>query len=316
MSCLAAPGGPTYKAPHSRGQAPVAKMYIDPYPAAHKSNIAPKRPHDNVNYPQPPAHRVKQADSGAKPNDLASVMSRHPVPGRQRSNNNEARTLQEKRSAAVKQLRDWRPGKSLQAIPEAVVAATTDGKSQTPNSKVQNPDPTTYRGLDSRWSKILSYDSCCEGMIIRSAVHEQDFQNKLPEGSVNLDGQYTINTNFGLVYSKLRWQIIISKKLEHYITVPLYTHDGKGLQKKNSVVRKEYLSIRDQRQRGETINLTPYEHIDAHMFHETTILKPESVVRLTYPVNGKYDLAVEVLGLLPKESLSTMKMIYNRLNRL
>ncbi|KAI0103994.1 hypothetical protein GGR51DRAFT_561371 [Nemania sp. FL0031] len=76
--------------------------------------------------------------------------------------------------------------------------------------------------------------------VIFSAPHHTAGSS---ESWVSINDPYQTATPFGVVYSKFRKMVVIKVFGEHVISVPIYSHNGKGLEGKAFV--KEYVSIRD-----------------------------------------------------------------------
>ncbi|KAI1123540.1 hypothetical protein F5Y10DRAFT_269959 [Nemania abortiva] len=77
--------------------------------------------------------------------------------------------------------------------------------------------------------------------IIFSAPHHT--AGSSDEGWVSISDPYQTATPFGIVYSKFRKMVVIKVFGEHCICVPIYSHNGRGLEGKEFI--KEYVSIRD-----------------------------------------------------------------------
>ena len=155
---------------------------------------------------------------------------------------------------------------------------------------------------------------CRVGMVFRAGVHEQDYRDKYLGGHLRPDDQYTVQTNWGHVYSKLRWQIIIAVHANNYITVPIYTHAGQGLRNKTENEKMECVSIRDHRNRGQFINQSQHKKFEAVMLPGTTLLDPVATVQLTHPITRQFDLLIEEQGRLEADSVDRLLALYRRLN--
>ena len=164
-----------------------------------------------------------------------------------------------------------------------------------------NPLPE-YQGLDANRSTAMTKELCRVGMIIRAVVHDQDFNDK-PGCLATPDEAHSTVSKFGTIYSKMRWMIVVAIYQAHYLTVPLYTHNGTGLSNKSDVAKLEYVSVRDTRHVGEFESLSRHRRLEARMISGTTILHRKSVAHLTAPVMRKYGMLIEEQGQLDKYSV-------------
>ena len=110
----------------------------------------------------------------------------------------------------------------------------------------------------------MTKEKCTVGKIIRAAVHEQDFNHRPGFAAAEVDTQ-TVMSKAGPVYSKVRWMIIVRVLANHYLTIPLYTHNGTGLSNKTDSDKLEYTSVRDLRHRGEFEALSKNKTLKAEM---------------------------------------------------
>ena len=153
----------------------------------------------------------------------------------------------------------------------------------------------------------MTRESCVVGKIFRAAVHEQDFAD-IPGWSGAIDDTKTVLTHAGSVYSKVRWMIVVSIYKEHYMAIPLYTHNGSGLANRSDEAKREYTSIHDGRVwPGGFENLSKDNPVlEAEMFDGTTLLSKKTVAHLTAPLQRKFGLYVEEQGALDPESAEIM----------
>ena len=173
-----------------------------------------------------------------------------------------------------------------------------------------NPLPE-YQGLDANRSTVMIKKVCAVGKIIRAAVHEQDFNDSPGCLAASNDGHSTVS-KYGNIYSKVRWMIVIAVYHGHYLTIPLYTHNGTGLSKKSEAAKLEYVSVQDVRHAGYFENLSRQGRLRAHMDRGTTLLSRDSVAHLTAPVTRKYGMLVEELGQLDDESVDHLVKIWRK----
>ena len=187
----------------------------------------------------------------------------------------------------------------------------------------------------------ISATVCCRfpkeefvvGTIIKAPIHEEDF-NWTPRppsvqaleasgerGGYSRSGMSTHSTtqkneqhitfsNWNdPIYTEVRFMIIIALFYDHYLAIPLYTHGGKGLARKDN--KWEYASIEDYRE--------PRSLQEARFLLQTEYLKPDckyllpnSVAHIVYPVSRKYTLPVAPQGRLTKDSKTALVQVFGR----
>ena len=130
------------------------------------------------------------------------------------------------------------------------------------------------------------------GMIIQAALHEDDFRatnSTMTEDSV-ADKNVTESV-FGKIHTKFRKMIVIACYERNYVAIPLFTHNGRGLENKNP---DEYISVRDHRAgSGKFQELSKHGQLLTEYFHNgIRLLDPKSTAHITYPLSRKYSLEV------------------------
>ncbi|KAI0416320.1 hypothetical protein F5X98DRAFT_185855 [Xylaria grammica] len=119
---------------------------------------------------------------------------------------------------------------------------------------------------------------------------------------VSVTDPYKTATPFGVVHSKYRKMIVIRTFGEHCLCVPIYTHNGRGLEGKAFVT--EYVSIRDARDRhpepaeGLHIRLLAVGHAD----FRGKIVAGKSSVKLTEFCSHRYDAPATIEGKIEDEA--------------
>jgi len=108
------------------------------------------------------------------------------------------------------------------------------------------------------------------GMIIRAALHEPFLS-----GATDVADKSRTESKFGAICTKYRKMIVVALYQDHYVALPLYTHNGKNI------------------------------NTDIHPF------SPKCTAHLTYPVSRKYDLPVTPEGNLDKPSIKSLIQLYN-----
>lgn len=147
------------------------------------------------------------------------------------------------------------------------------------------------------------------GMIIRAPVHEPNLDRALNPSQVTVNDGTVTETLYGLVTSKYRYMIVTATYSDHYIAIPLYTHNGHGLTRKLNP--DEYVSLRDHRRPG------PFSKLSAHKPLLTKDLKPEinlfdpvTTAHIPYPISRGYILpAVHEGSLEPESTRNLLKLI-------
>ena len=152
------------------------------------------------------------------------------------------------------------------------------------------------------------------GMLIRAAMHEPDL-NQGGAASSNITtttvaDAYRTDSKFGPIHTKVRKAIIIALYQDHYLAVPLFTHNGNGLLHK--VKPEEFISVRDHRHHGNFKTQSKHgvlatEHLNAGVkpLHE------KSTAHITYPISRKYDLPVVHEGHLATEATHHLVKLFN-----
>ncbi|KAL3420649.1 hypothetical protein PVAG01_07094 [Phlyctema vagabunda] len=79
-----------------------------------------------------------------------------------------------------------------------------------------------------------------QGTIFSTITHEEDLLRTAPEEG---DSNRSVSAMGGTVYSKYRKFVVISCFARHVIALPIFTHNGRGLQNKPN--KDEYISVRD-----------------------------------------------------------------------
>lgn len=150
------------------------------------------------------------------------------------------------------------------------------------------------------------------GMIIQAALHEDDFRatnSTMTEDTV-ADKNITESVH-GRIHTKYRKMIVIACYERNYIAIPLFTHNGRGLDNKNP---DEYISVRDHRDRAaEFRELSKHGHLLTEYIHSgIRYLDPKSTAHITYPLSRKYDLAVVHEGHLRASAANHLVMLFNK----
>lgn len=170
---------------------------------------------------------------------------------------------------------------------------------QTPTLYAKHP--TTPRKSD----RIHGAESYKIGTIF-STPHHTAFSS---QQWVSASDPHQTPTAFGVVYSKFRKMIVIKKFGQHCICVPIYTHNGRGLEGKQFIT--EYVSIRDAADRcpeppqGLHLKLLAVGNPD----FRGKIVAGKSSVKLTEYFSHRFNAPATMEGELDTRSLSTKRLL-------
>lgn len=113
------------------------------------------------------------------------------------------------------------------------------------------------------------------------------------------------------LYVKNRFFIVVAQHQSSYTSVPLYTHKGNGLDRKDN--KDEYVSIRDHR------NTNPYFEPQGQYpalviseFNARMELHEKSTAWVTYAISRMYVLPVVIEGFLDERSTMRLIQLYNK----
>ena len=133
-----------------------------------------------------------------------------------------------------------RPGvPSAAAVSRTSAYTSKDWRASTgPTFNRQNQsDPRTKR--HSEIERVFPATFYRPGLIIRAPLHEQDYITA--NSTITAPDNRSITpSEFGNIHTKYRKMIVVACFAKHYIAVPLFTHNGRGLVNKKA---NEYVSI-------------------------------------------------------------------------
>lgn len=174
---------------------------------------------------------------------------------------------------------------------------------------VEERDPVLLEAERNK-GKQLPKESFKPGTIIRAILHEPDFQGVARASDVTRADRFRTDSVPGPIYTKTRKMIVLATFHDNYIAVPLYTHNGRGLEGK--VKPEEFVSVRDHRAPGSFAPLSVHEELVTE--HSDGGIEPfhvKTVVHITYPVSRKYTLPVVQEGRLNKESVKHLASLFS-----
>lgn len=149
----------------------------------------------------------------------------------------------------------------------------------------------------------LTKEDLAVGMIIRAPFHEEDAREG---GRVNEKCPYITRSSFGQIHTKVRPFIVVALLNSHYLAVPLYTHNGRGIGKKDP---NEYIYVHDKVRAETGVSCPPHPNKDGWEAlsavinrHDTNVpaYEPMSCAHFAYLVPRKYGLPVSLEGNLEK----------------
>ncbi|KAL8655547.1 MAG: hypothetical protein Q9226_003007 [Calogaya cf. arnoldii] len=162
--------------------------------------------------------------------------------------------------------------------------------------------------------KVLHKEQFRPGMLIRALVHEQDFEASSSKSNITvhekLHDKHRTNSDYGTIYTKCRRMIVLALYQDHYIAIPIFTHDGKGLVHKAQP--EEYVSIKNQGDKSDPPALSKRGHIETEpLAGGVQAFHVKSTAHVTYALPRRYDLPVKPEGKLTDRSLNRLLELYN-----
>lgn len=168
-------------------------------------------------------------------------------------------------------------------------------------------DPVLFEAERNKGT-TLPRESFKTGMIIRAVLHEPDFQGAARASDITEADKCKTNTVHGAIYTKSRKMIVVATFKDNYIAVPLYTHNGRGLEGKSNP--EEYISVQDHRVPGNFTPLSIHRPIVTEQLNDgIDFFHPKTTVHITYPVSRKYTLPVVKEGSLKRESVRVLSQL-------
>lgn len=170
-------------------------------------------------------------------------------------------------------------------------------------------DPVVLEAERNKGIKMPK-ESFKPGTIIRAVLHEQDFQGVAGASDITRADRFRTDSVHGPIYTKTRKMIVLATFEDNYIAVPLYTHNGRGLEKK--VKPQEFVSVRDHRAPGSFTPLSVHDPlVTKHLNAGIEPYHVKTAVHITYPVSRKYTLPVVQEGFLEEESVQYLATLFS-----
>jgi hypothetical protein len=152
--------------------------------------------------------------------------------------------------------------------------------------------------------RLLAKEAYRPGMMIRAPIHEPF----LP-GAADIHHRAKTYSLYGPVFTKVRKMIVVAVYYSHYTALPLYTHNGNGLQGKS--VPDEFVSLKDHRSQAPFTPLSKHSALTTEtMVPGVNPMSPMATVHLTYPVSRQYDIPSTPEGQLDEASTKTLIGLY------
>ncbi|KAI4218042.1 MAG: hypothetical protein LQ349_008896 [Xanthoria aureola] len=159
-------------------------------------------------------------------------------------------------------------------------------------------------------SHKLAREDFKPGMIIRALVHEQDYQASSSRSNITVADKYRSDTKYGPIYTKARKMIVLSLFEDHYTAIPVFTHNGNGLDRKNRP--EEFVSIKDHRAKYEVPPLSLNgQLVTDTMFPGAKVFDVKSTAHVTYALSRRYDMPCVKEGHLTKKSSNHLIKLFN-----
>ncbi|KAL9611127.1 MAG: hypothetical protein Q9167_004207 [Letrouitia subvulpina] len=180
---------------------------------------------------------------------------------------------------------------------------------------VDERDPVQVQAEANRGVKLTKANFKI-GMIIRAPLHEQDFKEgratSVAGSEATVAEKYTTESRFGTIFTKYRKMIVVALHQDNYVAIPLYTHNGKGLQ--NKARPDEFVSIKDHRNEDpKWSKLSKWDPLITERINPgIDPFDPKSTAHLAYPVSRKYTLPVVYEGQLRATSLSLLTQLFTK----
>ena len=185
---------------------------------------------------------------------------------------------------------------------------------KTPRMRSLSPEPNTQAEspliqVEKNPRSRLSKDDFKLGMMIEAPLMEEDFMYgaSLTSTPNNSQSEFSITpSHYGYIHTKLRKFVVVALFAQHYLAIPMYTHNGDGLGKKRNP--NEFVSVMDPRHQSRNRSnadlqpLSDHASLVADMRSDTQILYPKTTLHLAYAMGRNYQLRVNHLGELQGES--------------
>lgn len=149
------------------------------------------------------------------------------------------------------------------------------------------------------------------GMIVRAVLHEPTFRAMSIASDATNAEKYLTDSKYGTIITKYRKFIILALFRNHYLALPIYSHNGRGLEGKAQP--DEYVSVQDHRVMAPfTPQSIHFPLVTAQINAGINPFHPKSTVHLTYLVPRSYDIPVVHEGYLDTRSLDRLNKLFHK----
>lgn len=149
------------------------------------------------------------------------------------------------------------------------------------------------------------------GMIIRGILHEQDYQATSTGSNITITDRYRSDTKFGPICTKYRKMIVLTLFEDHYLAIPLFTHNGNGLAYKTKP--DEFVSILDHRAKGDSTQQSCHKPLVTESINNgIDLFDVKSTAHVTYAISRRYDLPIVFEGYLTRPSTNRLVELINK----
>ncbi|KAL2063097.1 hypothetical protein VTL71DRAFT_6169 [Oculimacula yallundae] len=140
---------------------------------------------------------------------------------------------------------------------DATPAATADEVEVVEAIKIISDAETSESAEEVKFSKIGNpqfLEAFKLGHVIGTAIHTPFYIDEKTPAKLQ-QSDIIAQTKFGPIISKNRKFMVIARYPDHIVTLPIYTHNGRGLQDKSN--KKDYIGIRDSEFFADTKDESP-----------------------------------------------------------
>ena len=191
-------------------------------------------------------------------------------------------------------------------------AAAENNNWRKPRRVAEQVPVSVFTGNPANRPMLIPRQDIKPGVIIRAPMHQQDYGSR-PNGSdtVAPDNNVT-KSRFGDIFTKYRKMIVVGCFEDHFIAIPLYTHNGHGLKYKRNP--GEYISIKDHRDPVKMRPLSKHGMLTTkELSSSVQLYDPTTTAHLTFPVSRPYNVTATPEGQLDIASTKQLMRLYEKL---
>lgn len=173
---------------------------------------------------------------------------------------------------------------------------------------VEERDPTLIELERNKGNKYPKH-AFKPGMIIRGILHEQDYIAATTGSNLTIQDKNRTDSRYGPICTKVRKMIVLALFQDHYTAIPLFTHNGNGLDRKEKP--EEFVSVKDHRARDPGPALSKHKPLRTEALGKSVdLFDPKSTAHITYALPRKYDLPIIQEGCLTQDSLNYLIVLF------